>query len=124
MQFSLVLFSTKVNFTKFRSKCQKICEQLDSANGIETPEHEWFWQSKTVERTDSSDEDVHEPEEEYDSDSEKSKSDNSDSDASEDVDDSNDGPKKKLKRKQINPKTITTENTDFTVIYLSTNITA
>lgn len=88
-------------FSNFaRSKCQKICEQLDSRNGIETPEHEWFWPSKAEVRTDSSDEEDCEPEEEYDSDSEKSKTENSDSDTADGADDDDGRPKKRTKRKQ------------------------
>lgn len=92
---------------------------MDSASGIETPAHEWFWPSRTVERTDSSDEDECEPEEEYDSDSEKSKSDNSNSDTGgdvDDVDDSDERPKKRTKRKKENTATVTEENPDFTVM--------
>lgn len=102
--------------SQFFSKCQKICEQLDSASGVETPAHEWFWPSQTVERTDSSDED--EPEEEYDSDSEKSKSDNSNSDTGEDVDDSDERPKKRTKRKKEITATVPEENPDFTVMHI------
>lgn len=90
---------------------------MDSSNGIETPEYDWFWPSKTVERTDSSDDDDEpepEPDEEYDSDSEKSKSNDSDSDSDEDAENGQ-RPQKRPKHKPENPKTVPAENPDFTV---------
>lgn len=89
---------------------------MDSANGIQSPEYDWFWPSKLVERADSSDEDEREPEEEYDSDSEKSKSESSNSDTDENVDYCDERPKKRPKRKPEVPLTMPEKNPDFTVM--------
>lgn len=98
--FNFLLYESFVFNISIFSKCQKVCQSLDIAAGIESPEENWYWPLTAEQPTTDSDEEQREgsDESEYDSDSDLSnRSGEKDSD-----DDHIDRVLRKRKKKQLN----------------------